>query len=113
MKGIGRVTFIAHLAEITAEIDAGWPLKAVYENRRGSLGISYVQFSRYVDRIIGRSARGRRSLQPPQPACPVTDVRVGVTASGRASHAANRTPRTIKHDPIERPDDRRQLLGED
>lgn len=106
MKGIGRVAFIAHLAEITAELDAGWPLKAVYENRRGCLGISYVQFSRYVDRIIRRSARGQMMLPLSQPARPEPDVRVGTTASDQASDAAHRAPRTFNHDSIERPDDR-------
>ena len=31
MKGTGRVTFIAHRDTITAELNAGWPMKAVYE----------------------------------------------------------------------------------
>lgn len=46
MKGVGRVAFIAHLAEITAELDAGWPIKAVYKNRKDRLGMSYTQFTR-------------------------------------------------------------------
>ncbi len=46
MKGVGRVAFVAHLAEITAELDAGWPIKAVYENRKERLGMSYAQFTR-------------------------------------------------------------------
>lgn len=118
MKGVGRVTFIAHLAEITAELEAGWPLKAVYENRQGRLGISYAQFARYVDRIIRRPARGQVPLPlsappPPQQARPEPDARVGITASDQANHAAHRTPRTFNHDPIVQPDDRRRLLGED
>jgi hypothetical protein len=113
MKGIGRVTFIAHLAEITAELDAGWTLKAVYENRRGSLGISYPQFARYVDRLIRRSARDQTSLPLSQPARPEPDVQVGINASDQVSHATHRAPRTFNHDSIERPDDRRRLLGED
>jgi hypothetical protein len=113
MKGIGRVTFIAHLAEITAELDAGWPLKAVYENRRGCLGISYVQFSRYVDRIIRRGARGQTPLPPSQPARPESDARVWITASGHPKHAACRAPRTFERDLIERPEDHRRVLGED
>jgi hypothetical protein len=38
MKGVGRVAFIAHIADITAELDAGWPIKAAYENRKERLG---------------------------------------------------------------------------
>ena len=120
MKGIGRVTFMAHLAVITAELDAGRPLKAVYENRQGRLGISYRQFARYVDRFIRRGARDQPHSPPPA-ATPLLqlehlerDVAVGITASGQAGHAAaHRTGRTFNHDPVERPDDRRRLLGED
>lgn len=46
MKGIGCVTIMAHCAEITAGLDAGWPAKAVCENHRDSLGISYPEFAR-------------------------------------------------------------------
>lgn len=46
MKGIGCVTFMAHYAEITAGLDAGWPAKAVCENHRDSLGISHPEFAR-------------------------------------------------------------------
>jgi hypothetical protein len=119
MKGIGRVTFIAHLAEITAELDAGWPLKAVYENRQGRLGISYAQFARYVDRIIRRDARGQAQPRPaagsppPPLARPHPEVPVVITPSESANHVGQRAAHTFSHDPIERPDDRRRLLGED
>ena len=46
MKGTGRVAFMAQRAAITAELEAGWPLKAIYESRRERLGISYAQFTR-------------------------------------------------------------------
>lgn len=112
MKGIGRVTFMAHLAEITAELDAGASLKAIHENHRDRLGISYSQFVNYVDRIIRHRARNQAPL-PPQPARPEPAVQRGSTASAETSHAAHRAPRSFNHDPVERPDDRRRLLGED
>lgn len=116
MQGIGRVTFIAHLAEITAELDAGRSLKAIYEQRRGRLGISYSQFARYVDRFIRRSARDQTlpppstAASPPQVPRVQSAVPVGMTASSPAAH---RAARTLNYDPVERPDDRRRLLGED
>jgi len=119
MKGIGRVTFIAHLAEITAELDAGCPLKVIYENRQGRLGISYRQFARYVDQLIRRGARGQAPSPPPAAASSPRlaqlepNVAVGITATDQAIDTAHRTPRTFNHDPVERPDDRRRLLGED
>jgi hypothetical protein len=119
MKGMGRVTFMAHIAEITAELDAGRPLKAVYENRQGRLGISYRQFTRYVGLLIRRSAHDEAPSPSPAAASapPLTHPEPvagnGVTASAQAGHDAQRTPRTFDHDPVERPDDRRRLLGED
>jgi hypothetical protein len=118
MKGVGRITFIAHLAEITAELDAGWPLKAVYENRKGRLGISYAQFARHVDRIVrhGPQAQADRSPHPsmPAPAARAAPQPTAImTTSEGTNHAGHRPARTFTHDPLEGPDDRRRLLGED
>lgn len=117
MKGIGRVTFMTHLADITAALDAGWPVKAVYESHRDRLGISYPQFARYVARIVRRRVPGQAELPLPVPparlARPEPDVSVGITTSGEASNAPHRAGRTFNHDTVERPDDRRRFLGED
>ena len=120
MKGVGRVAFIAHLAEITAELDAGWPIKAVYDNRKERLGMSYAQFTRYVDQIV---RRGRRSPVPPPhptpapsqppPARPLPERLPTMTASEGTNHAGHHAARTFSHDPLEGPDDRKRLLGED
>jgi hypothetical protein len=117
MKGVGRVAFIAHLAEITAELDAGWPIKAVYEKRKERLGMSYAQFTRYVDQIV---RHGRRALIPPHPAPsqptparPLPERLPTMTASEGANHAGHHAARTFSHDPLEGPDDRKRLLGED
>jgi hypothetical protein len=113
MKGLGRVAFIAHLAEITAELDAGWPIKAVYENRKGRLGMSYAQFTRYVDQIV---RHGRRVQVPPHPTSVPSQpppVRPLPNASEGANHAGHHPARTFSHDPLEGPDDRKRLLGED
>jgi Family of unknown function (DUF5338) len=117
MRGVGRVTFLAHLAEITAELDAGWPLKVVYQNRSGRLGISYTQFTRYVDRIVRHAGRvpaqARPSLSPPPPMPRAAELSAGPVASEGSNHAGHRPARTFNHDPLEGPDDRRRLLGED
>ena len=81
MKGVGRVAFIAHLAEITAELDAGWPIKAVYQNRKERLGMSYAQFTRYVDQIV---RRGRRPQAPPHPTPAPSQRSRGPTSAGAA-----------------------------
>jgi hypothetical protein len=119
MKGVGRVAFIAHLAEITEELDAGWPIKAVYENLEERLGMSYAQFTRYVDQIV---RRGRRTQVPPCPAPvpsrpppvqPLPERLPAIIASEGTKHAGHHAARTFSHDPLEGPDDRKRLLGED
>lgn len=121
MKGVGRVAFVAHLAEITADLEAGWPIKAVYQKRAVKLGMSYAQFARYVDQIVRRGNRRRPPpfeppLEPPRPSVPSAAAPPSATPSlqqgtSRAGHQSAR--RGFNHDPIERPDDRRRLLGEE
>lgn len=116
MKGVARVAFIAHLDTIAAELDAGWPIKAVYEKHSASLNMSYAQFARYVDQIVRRGHRttsqARPSPHPPSPA-DLPRLAAPVTAPEGNRHAGYRAARTFNHDPLERPDDRRRLLGED
>ena len=121
VKGLGRVAFIANLQEITVELDAGWPIKAVYDKRAVRLGMSYAQFARYVDQIVRRNRRagplaGAGPRVPPPspppaaravPSAPAPPIVEGTT------HAGHQPARSFNHDPIERPDDRKRLLGED
>jgi hypothetical protein len=119
MKGVGRVAFIAHLVEITAELDAGWPIKAVYENRKERLGMSYAQFTRYVDQIVrhGRRTQVAPPTNPassqPSPVRTLPERLPTMTAPEGSNHAGHHAARTFSHDPLEGPDDRRRLLGED
>jgi hypothetical protein len=126
VKGLGRVAFIANLQEITAELEAGWPIKAVYDKRVARLGMSYAQFARYVDQIIRRNRRAASvagagpSVPPPSsppssppagravPSAPATQI-----VPEGTTHAGHHAARGFNHDPIERPDDRKRLLGED
>lgn len=54
--GAGRVAFLAEREAIAALVLEGHPLRSVFDRYRGSLGISYPQFTRYVNRYI-RSAK--------------------------------------------------------
>jgi Family of unknown function (DUF5338) len=113
IKGIGRVAFISHLAEITADLDAGWPVKAVYQKQAGNLGISYVQFTRYVGRIVRQGDHSRAPARGPTPSAP-PPAPVSQADTRGPHHAGHQSARrTFNHDPIERPDDRRRLLGEE
>ena len=51
-KGEGRVSFLAHLDSIRQEVEAGWPLQAVYDRHKDRLHIQYMQFHRYVSKYI-------------------------------------------------------------
>ena len=65
MKGVARVAFLAYRAEIQAELEAGWPIKAVYERRAEKLGMSYQQFHRYVTAIIRCGQPAAPYIAPP------------------------------------------------
>ena len=53
-------------------------MKVVYENRSGRLGISYTQFTRYVDRIVRAAARSSTQVRPSlSPAAADDPLRLG------------------------------------
>jgi hypothetical protein len=111
MKGVGRVAFMAQLADITTDLEAGWPMKAVYRKCAEKLGISYAQFARYVDQIVRRQHARRAILQPVPPATRDQAQHAEPRGTLHAGHHAARGG--FNHDPLERPDDRRRLLGEE
>jgi hypothetical protein len=51
-KGEGRVAFLANLESIRQEVEAGWPLQAVYDRHKDKLNIQYMQFHRYVTKYV-------------------------------------------------------------
>jgi hypothetical protein len=114
MKGVGRVAFMAELPNITADLEAGWPVKAAYQKCAGKLGISYAQFARYVDQIIRRHA-GRDAIRQPIPTMAPHAPKQAQHADPRGTRHAGHYPARggFNHDPLERPDDRRRLLGEE
>lgn len=50
--GMGRVAFLSRLTIVEGRICAGYPLASIYKDFREELGISYSQFSRYVNRYV-------------------------------------------------------------
>lgn len=51
-KGVGRVSFLAHLQPIKKMVEEGWPYTAIYEKYQDQLGMSYIQFTRYIGQYI-------------------------------------------------------------
>jgi Family of unknown function (DUF5338) len=114
MKGVGRVAFMAQLADITADLEAGWPMKAVYQKCADKLGISYAQFARYVDQIVRRGARSHAATRAATlPAAPPPRDPMSQAEPRGTLHAGHQPARRgFNHNPLEQPDDRRRLLGE-
>jgi hypothetical protein len=110
-KRNGRVSFLAALSVIEADIWAGHTLTVVYAKHRSVLGISYTQFTRYVNRYIwGHRNSQKRKANASTPAClarsdkhraPVGD---GVAnASPRALHGGKNAKRRTTGGPIVTP----------
>lgn len=51
-RGAGRVAFLARLDDFRKLIDAGHPLRAIYDDYAEQLGIGYPQFTKYVGRYV-------------------------------------------------------------
>ena len=55
-KGLGRVRFLARLEAIREAVRQGYPVQMIYETQqREGLGISYSQFTRYVNQFVHAS----------------------------------------------------------
>lgn len=52
VRGAGRVGFLARRDEFAKLIEAGHPLRSIYNDHQDALDISYSQFTRYVTRYI-------------------------------------------------------------
>lgn len=122
MKGMGRVTFIAHRDKIAAELAAGWPMKAVHEKLADKLGISYPQFARYVYALVrppGQSAANRplskaRSTEPqPSALIPSPKPLPQQNQEGQLAHARHQPAArpTFTHHGIVQEGEAERLLG--
>ena len=126
-RGSGRAAFIARLSAIRAEIAAGDFLVTVHNRHKDSLGITYSAFRKLVQRYAEDAKPLRRAplarphvpaLTKPLPPLPPAETKPAPQPSpeGQPAHARHEpapTRRTFNHDGVERPDDRRRLLGED
>jgi hypothetical protein len=63
-KGIGRVTFLAHIEPIREQLEAGWPRIAIHQKMEAELDISYPQFLRYVREYIKKSDVKPKGVNP-------------------------------------------------
>ena len=62
-RGAGRVAFLARLADFQRLLDAGHPMRAIYDDHREQLGIGYPQFTKYVGRYVRKSDHDRHQTR--------------------------------------------------
>jgi hypothetical protein len=62
--GAGRMAFLTRRKAIQAELDAGRSLAAIHAEHRETLGIGYVQFTRYVRQYLRRESETRPRPPP-------------------------------------------------
>lgn len=93
-RGEGRVQFLTHKDTIRQEIEQGWSVTAVYERHKAKLNISYMQFSRYVQRFI----TGTPEKKTPQQAV------ANVKPKPEAIPTPRPQPKTRLNDPAPLPD---------
>jgi hypothetical protein len=61
-RGAGRVAFLARIGAIREKLLAGHTLASVYDDHQKELGVSYSQFTRYVDKFIRNDKRDEQRL---------------------------------------------------
>ncbi|MCU1772259.1 TraK family protein [Pseudomonas sp. 13B_3.2_Bac1] len=60
-RGCGRVSFLAVMDEVRAEVVRGVPLVQIYEAFENRLDLGYTQFTKYITRFI---KQGRPVFEP-------------------------------------------------
>lgn len=63
-RGSGRVSFVAIIDDVRAEIERGVTLVQIYEAFEDRLDLGYTQFTKYVTRFI---KQGRPVTEPRRP----------------------------------------------
>jgi hypothetical protein len=62
-RGSGRIGFFAHRDDFQRLIDAGHPLRAIYDEYRDALGVGYSQFAKYVRRYLQKASYDRHQRE--------------------------------------------------
>lgn len=79
-RGAGRAAFLTHIDAFRELLDAGHPLRAIYDDYAERLGIGYPQFTKYVGKFIrkekddGYQRKGDEQIAP-----------AGASGTGRSS----------------------------
>lgn len=107
-RGTGRVVFIARLATIKREIEAGNYLTTVYARHSDALGITYSAFRKLVARYAPEAKPVRRPYgSASAPSAAPADAKPGppppATSTPASPAPAVRNPSYARHEPDARP----------
>lgn len=107
-RGTGRVVFIARLATIKREIEAGDYLTTVYARHSDALGITYSAFRKLVARYAPEAKPVRRPYgSASAPSAAPADAKPGppppATSTPASPAPAARNPSHARHEPDTRP----------
>lgn len=72
--GAGRVAFLARRELIQQALDAGWSIRAAFQRYAADAGMSYSQFTRYVNRYLKDSHAASKAPPTPLPESPAQDA---------------------------------------
>lgn len=104
-RGGGRVAFLARLDDFRRLLDAGHPLRAIYDQHADHLGIGYPQFTKYISRYTnrkdsgdGHQSKGGGQIAPPIPSPAPAGATGEQSGSGPAGRAGQKRP-GFQHDP--------------
>lgn len=87
-RGAGRAAFLAHVDTFRELLDAGHPMRAIYDDHAERLGIGYPQFTRYVSKFIrkekdnGHQRKGGEQIAPASPS-PASTGGAGGSTGGK------------------------------
>ncbi|HFG3220794.1 TPA: TraK family protein [Escherichia coli] len=87
-RGAGRAAFLAHVDAFRELLDAGHPLRAIYDDYAERLGIGYPQFTKYVGKFIrkekddGHQRKGGEQIAPANPS-PASTGGAGGSTGGK------------------------------
>jgi hypothetical protein len=94
----GLAAFRAVELEVRAALSAGWTLAAIYEEKRGRLGMSYAQFARYAQPL--RKAAKAQPAAARIPTTPTTPAAQPTPATERKHASATGPPKGRPEDAV-------------
>jgi hypothetical protein len=101
-RGSGRIGFFAHRDTFQRLIDAGYPLRTIYDDYAERLGVGYSQFAKYVRRYLQKPSYARHQTEPGS-AAPATAASARLTPPPSTRQPAPAPPPEPDDKPATRP----------